>query len=53
MRASAFAQTRYHRANDISKNRSLTWKIARLVAGIRYIAIPTIAEAMFSYRRAG
>jgi hypothetical protein len=32
--------------------RRLGYKIAALVAGVRYIAIPTIAAALFSYRRA-
>jgi len=33
------------------QDRSLACKIAGWVAGVRYIARPTIWEALFSYRR--
>jgi hypothetical protein len=38
---------RYHRANKIAENRRHAYEIVRLVAGVRYIAIPTIAGPIF------
>ena len=43
---------RYRKEYSSVQNRSLAYKIGRLVAGVRYIARPTTSEALFSYRRA-